>query len=165
MRAHEAGALDLPTADPFLCVIGAESTGGTFLARWLEHDGWTVEHWSMPHGSHASGDRHWPTDRFGPGRFDAIFVTVRDWSCSLPSVIAHHTSDVDLAWQEHRDAYRRIFGWLPRFHRPWRVVSYDLLVHRPAETMNAITAWLGEGTDAGPPPAEVEDGNAKWLAS
>lgn len=142
-------------------VIGPESSGGRFVARWLrQSDGLEVEHYSSPMGGEYA-DRHWPTDRLDPSEFDRAVVTTRAWYPMIKSQAAHHvTAGEDAAEFLTRLSYVKIHLWLHENGIPWRLCSYESLMIPGTTRMADLFRWFG--VDPEPCPEEIINGNIKW---
>lgn len=98
------------------------------------------------------------------GYWPRVLITVRDWWVIQQSQCDDHTHAFSPEHSENKimDAYLRIFAGLIHCRTPFRLVSYEALVTRPAKTMRKIVEWCG--LDFRPElSVHVSDENKKWY--
>lgn len=147
-------------------VIGPESTGSTFLARWLDQShALEILHLSMPYGHPNLGERHWPDDphreldRWGP---DRLVWTTRAWAPTARSTAQLYLEgDLRLAYANIREATLRLSAWIAAHDVDWYQMHYDAMCGFPRAIVGELFDWLGYPYCD--PPEPIVNGNFARL--
>ena len=161
-------------------VFGPESSGtrlltSIFVAAGCDGD---VSHeqrfdWNPPQENLIVWRRSFPHDHAWPDVMDMVSqlrswqyevkvaVITRDWHCLAASQVQNgHAANRSEATDQIQEAYLRIFTGLKEVQADFMVVSYESLVQRPNESIDALMKECGLPT----PGLDIHDGNAKYFS-